>query len=142
MMPLKKYRLLAPKRTEDLVCRYKDEHILSGNDDDEIDYMTHESQHHRHIIILYVVICILLATNVFLSATWAQNPYIRPEIEILGPAGLPVERIIHTFNTGISPEHLSENPFIGPSNHQTDAAWNTLLQYVFLSHLLLSYPTI
>ena len=48
-------------------------------------------------------------------------------MEILGPADIQVELITRASHTGIEVEYIEGNPFIGPSNLETDRAWNSML---------------
>ncbi|KAA8645272.1 oxidase ustYa family protein [Aspergillus tanneri] len=90
----------------------------------------------------YFLTLMLTATNIITlvvwrssSSTW-QAPWpssileldtVRntlSEVEILGPADIPVEREMREFYTGITDDRRTE--FLGPSNAKTDVAWGSL----------------
>jgi len=102
------------------------------DNEDHLNVNSQFSQFFRSTRVLYLVISILIAGNALLSVMLARSHYVQPAVRILGPADTPVERVIKTFNTGISSKAIFDNPFVGPSNRQTDAAWNKLLDGLFL----------
>lgn len=91
----------------------------------------------RQSVPFSLVIVILSITNMLTFGLWVKlPPYpFRPQktanshplIEILGPADVPVKHIKTFYNSGIHGDPNHENPFLGPANAQTNAAWNTLL---------------
>ncbi|KAI9036335.1 uncharacterized protein KD926_002047 [Aspergillus affinis] len=114
-------------------------------------FRPHKSFYKRCISVQYILILLLLLTNLATlafwrnastSEKWAKTPATTleqdisrndiPSVKALGPADIPVEMEMRKFSTGITEDRRTE--FFGEPDEKTNAAWDSLMD-VRLIHL-------
>ncbi|GAW16356.1 hypothetical protein ANO14919_057820 [Xylariales sp. No.14919] len=102
---------------------FSDERSTGATDSSSIGVI----RFYRHVIMILTGVNVLMSfATVWLGIAFTKRvPYqiVKNDVELVGPAEVPVEMELYRFQTGVR----ESTPFFGPPNATTDAAWGTIL---------------